>query len=424
MNKTIKKKTGKISGAKGGKTLSWEYNIKRFKEKLGKDFDKIEYIKSSDYDGLWASDSDMVTKFITSSSNGEKKTMSISYIQQRKRLLLYKVDGKMQPPTMIGPYLNRLFYSKEVYSKYKSGIPMPVKRNSITWEEFESRIDPEWFNHFDKIEKHSNAPYEGFFRKDGTPWKPDAGRYNNSRNKLRGRKKNKYVTFVNSKTGEKRRKQIIKNTSLDYTRTPEIMGRDKALGKEEVLRRCEKIHADKYTYVNIPQYAKLSNRKNPEDAELKYICKKHIEEGVITQLICAHIGRKSGCPYCAESEGEKEVRKALKLIGLVPNKITEPRWFKSQFHIPGFIYSDGSEPRLDFYLEINGKPVVIEFHGEQHFKYIPHLHYNDIKNFIILQKRDEDKRVFTKDNNIQYLEVTYKDFDNVYNIVKDFIDGI
>jgi len=60
----------------------------------------------------------------------------------------------------------------------------------------------------------------------------------------------------------------------------------------------------------------------------------------------------------------------------------------------------------DFF--IPGLKMVVEVHGEQHYKYIKHFH-GDINGFKASKKRDSLKKEWCKMNNIEYVELSYKD---------------
>jgi hypothetical protein len=60
----------------------------------------------------------------------------------------------------------------------------------------------------------------------------------------------------------------------------------------------------------------------------------------------------------------------------------------------------------DFY--IPSQKLMIEVHGEQHYKYVPHFHQN-ILGFFAAKKRDETKRRWCAINHIALVELNYKE---------------
>jgi hypothetical protein len=58
--------------------------------------------------------------------------------------------------------------------------------------------------------------------------------------------------------------------------------------------------------------------------------------------------------------------------------------------------------RSDFIIPAH--KIIIEVHGEQHYKYVPHYH-NDKKDFIESIKRDNRKKEWCQLNNIKYIEL-------------------
>lgn len=58
---------------------------------------------------------------------------------------------------------------------------------------------------------------------------------------------------------------------------------------------------------------------------------------------------------------------------------------------------------IDFYIKsIN---LAVEYNGHQHYEYVPVLHHNDMNEFIDQLQRDERKRKYCKEHNINLLEI-------------------
>jgi hypothetical protein len=68
----------------------------------------------------------------------------------------------------------------------------------------------------------------------------------------------------------------------------------------------------------------------------------------------------------------------------------------------------GTRLTADFYLPL--RKMLIEVHGEQHYKYIPHFHGNRA-GFIRSKKNDANKEEWCQINNIEYIALKHTDSD-------------
>lgn len=111
------------------------------------------------------------------------------------------------------------------------------------------------------------------------------------------------------------------------------------------------------------------------------------------------------CPYCKESSGEYKIRKFLE-----NNHINYEKEFKFED-----LY-DKQYLRFDFKVNINNSFILIEYDGLQHY----HKAWFDTKdNFILRKKHDKMKDDYCKKNNIDLIRISYKDFDNIEEILKE-----
>lgn len=126
--------------------------------------------------------------------------------------------------------------------------------------------------------------------------------------------------------------------------------------------------------------------------------------------------RKSGrgCPICNESKGEKLVTKVLEEL-------------KAKYERE-YVFKKLNKYRFDFALFKSYKNIpyaIIEYHGEQHYrpiKFSSNISLAKAKeNLVSCQKRDKIKKQYCLDNNIKYLEINYKEKDNIKEIVRRFI---
>lgn len=140
-------------------------------------------------------------------------------------------------------------------------------------------------------------------------------------------------------------------------------------------------------------------------------CKKCYWEWESTVL-----GRKygSGCPRCNESKGEKLVSQVLDQL-----QVRYKREYK---------FKELGNYRFDFALfrKYKRKPyAIIEYHGTQHYQVVDFSGKNKIRaenQFKKIKFNDKIKKQYCLDNNIKYLEISYKEKDNIEKIIKDFIE--
>jgi hypothetical protein len=118
---------------------------------------------------------------------------------------------------------------------------------------------------------------------------------------------------------------------------------------------------------------------------------------------------KNGCPVCRESKGEKRIRNWLKDNSII---------FESQKEFEGLLGLGGKNLSYDFFLPKYN--ILIEFQGEQHEKFIKGLHIKR-ENFKKQQEHDSRKREYAELHNIKLLEIWYRDFEGIEEILKDKI---
>ena len=112
------------------------------------------------------------------------------------------------------------------------------------------------------------------------------------------------------------------------------------------------------------------------------------------------------CPFCKESEGEYKIRKFLE-----DNNISYQKEFKFKD-----LY-DKKYLRFDFKLDYeDGGILLIEYDGIQHFQ---KGWYDNNEDLLLRKKHDKMKDDYCKKNNIDLIRISYKDFDNIENILKE-----
>jgi len=71
---------------------------------------------------------------------------------------------------------------------------------------------------------------------------------------------------------------------------------------------------------------------------------------------------------------------------------------------------------LDFYLPL--AKIVVEVHGEQHYKFIPFFHQTKL-NFLKHKKRDREKKQWCELNNMKFLELPYDKVEEWKDIINE-----
>lgn len=172
--------------------------------------------------------------------------------------------------------------------------------------------------------------------------------------------------------------------------------------KEQWIEKFKKVHGDRYDYSKVKDFngsGTLTKNK------IIIICKKH---GEFLQTPNSHLNRKN-CPYCNISKGEDEIEKFLIKYDML--------------YIREETFNDCVNPKtnkklpFDFYLPIQN--LIIEYHGEQHYKKMGEYFENRAGGLEGRQFRDKVKKEFCQLKNIQYIEISYKEFNNINLILKE-----
>ena len=117
-----------------------------------------------------------------------------------------------------------------------------------------------------------------------------------------------------------------------------------------------------------------------------------------------HIKRGIGCGYCTKSIGEDRVEMFLKEHNIK---------YEREYRFKDCIRVEKSMP-FDFYLpEMN---IAIEYDGIQHFQIIGRFGEN---NFNELKLNDEFKNNYCKEHSINLIRISYKEKDDIFNILSE-----
>jgi hypothetical protein len=170
---------------------------------------------------------------------------------------------------------------------------------------------------------------------------------------------------------------------------------------EKFIEKSKKIHGNKYDY-------SLVKYKTGKDKVI-IICSSH---GEFLQTPFAHSSpsMKQGCPYCNISKGEDEIEKYF-----IKNNIEYKR---QHTFIDCINLKTSKKLPFDFYLPKHN--LLIEYQGEQHYKKTGYFEKRagGLKE---LQYRDNIKKKYCQDKNIKFTEISYKDFNNIKQILKEII---
>lgn len=119
----------------------------------------------------------------------------------------------------------------------------------------------------------------------------------------------------------------------------------------------------------------------------------------------------TGCPKCRHSKGEKKIQNFL-----LENNIE----YVTQYRIKE---CKNIRPLpFDFAIQINEKLYLIEFHGEQHYKTGKGFFACD-KSFKLRKINDKIKHNYCKNNKLNLVIISYKDYTNIEQILTNLING-
>jgi len=161
-----------------------------------------------------------------------------------------------------------------------------------------------------------------------------------------------------------------------------LCGNSLRLTKNIFIQKAKEIHGDKYDY-SLVEYINTKTK-------IKIICKKH---GVFEQTPNKHLQNR-GCSTCNSSKGELFIKDLLD-----KNKIK----YECQKFFKDCKYLDLL--KFDFYLiDYN---ICIEYDGEQHYEISSF--FGGKEEFINIQKRDNIKNEYCRNNNIHLIRIKYND---------------
>lgn len=179
---------------------------------------------------------------------------------------------------------------------------------------------------------------------------------------------------------------------------------------QEWIAKCiEKYGEGRYDYSR----AHLTYANNDSEVEIRCCIHDHWFKTTPDNNLRTVNG---SCPLCSmeirESEGEATIRRWLQKHGILD--------FEQEYQLPN---EDDTLPlqylSADFYLLHGSEYIIIEYHGEQHYKDVPHFYAGRVRNFAVQQHRDRYLRQYCHDNRIRLIEIPYWDFKRIDEILTD-----
>lgn len=160
----------------------------------------------------------------------------------------------------------------------------------------------------------------------------------------------------------------------------------KTIGNKRKSSMAEFIQKAQVVHRNMYNYDKVDYKRS--DEKVCITCPKH---GDFWQTPSHHL-QGEGCPICMSSKGEIIINDYLSDLNIY-------------FEREKCIYFNNISMRADFYLKLNNKKIIIEYHGKQH--YVPIEYFGGQIKFEQQQIRDTTLREYCSINNIQLLELRY-----------------
>lgn len=130
-----------------------------------------------------------------------------------------------------------------------------------------------------------------------------------------------------------------------------------------------------------------------------------------------NIKNGNGCPHCSSSKGEQKIAEILDKYNIFYNREVGFEGCKNILPLP-FDFAIYKDENLLFLCEYQGiqhyEPVDFASKGKQWAE----------EQFVVNQRKDCLKKEYCKENNIPLLEVPYWEFDNIENIILDFMKEV
>ena len=153
---------------------------------------------------------------------------------------------------------------------------------------------------------------------------------------------------------------------------------------EKFIEKAKIIHGDRYDY-SLVEYINAKTK-------IKIICPIH---GIFEQIPDNHTTKKYGCPFCRESQGEKEIAKILTEMNISFERQKKFKDCKNKQCLP-----------FDFYIPKYN--ICIEYQGVQHFKVDGFINRTE-EELLLRNHLDKIKYDYCVNNHINILFINYDD---------------
>lgn len=184
---------------------------------------------------------------------------------------------------------------------------------------------------------------------------------------------------------------------LKYKKCPNCSDIDQRKNTSVFIEESKKVHGDIYDYSKCEYF----NAKT----KVIIICKKCKTE--FSQKPCSHTSNKSGCPNCKNSRGEIKIKSLLDFIGIE---------YEQQKTFDNCIGIGGRKLKFDFY--IPSKNLCLEYDGKQHTD-TTSKYWSET-----LEKNDETKNNYCKDNNINLKRISFTGFKNIEKTINRILNTL
>jgi len=184
----------------------------------------------------------------------------------------------------------------------------------------------------------------------------------------------------------------------------EKLSQDRAMPQEEFINRANKFHKNRFDYSKINYINSIT--------KVCIICPIH---GEFYQNPHTHL-RTRGCPQCKYSLGERAIIDWFNKQGIE---------FEHFYKFPDLVSSNGNPLEFDFRTKYARH--LIEFDGEQHYRPVRFNSISEeraLKQFKKVQYYDSLKNQYCIKNNIPLLRISYKEFNDIPEILNEKILGI
>ena len=181
----------------------------------------------------------------------------------------------------------------------------------------------------------------------------------------------------------------------------EIKHNKLASNTDAFIEKAKKIHGTRYDYSKVDYIDKIT----------KVIIKCNVCGTEFTQRPDIHLSG-SGCKECnKKSKGERRIEEFLKM-----NKI--PFEFSKFFED----LKDVRYLTYDYY--IDKYKLLIEYNGKQHYNKKSIFYKSEKNSFHRQLHHDWLKRKYARDNNYNYLVISYKEFNKIQDKIEETIKNI